>query len=481
MIGVNKYVLFNGKELKLFCKKFNLIKFNNINVRIDKIVIDSRKVEKGSLFVAITGENNDGHRYIKQAMDIGAVCVICEKIPNDVDVNIYKDVCFIVVDNSVEALQNLARFQRSRLKSKVIGITGNIGKTTTREMIRTAIGSFFKTTTTECNYNNHIGLPLTIVNTPIDTEILILEMGMNHIGEIDFLTRIARPDVAVITKIAPAHIGNFNNIGEIVKAKAEIFNGMGKNGTVILDGDGEFVEDFRNFANQRGIKNIITVGSGDNNDVKIKKIGFCNDLTTNYEIFVNGVCVSGKINGLIKHNVFNSLFAFAVARVFNLDLVKVADNLENFQIVNGRGNFERKNVNGKKITIINDCYNSSPDSLSASINTLSEIKRLFGNSRCVAIIGDMLELGEKSKQYHSNIADVLISCEINNVVCIGEDCREIFKKLPNTFNKLDFKRTDDFCDKILDFVEDNDILLLKASHGMHFEKIIDTLSKENND
>ena len=209
--------LFLIEELNIFFKNWKFLNFSNKYAGINKVAIDSRSVCKGNLFIAIKGKNNDGHKYIKQAIDNGAICIICEKIPDDLNINSYNDICFIIVDNSIGALQDLARFQRSRLQAKVIGITGNIGKTTTREMIKLATECFLKTEATEGNYNNHIGLPLTIVNTNTDVQCLVLEMGMNHVGEIDFLTKIAKPDIAVITKIAPAHIGNFKDIHEITK------------------------------------------------------------------------------------------------------------------------------------------------------------------------------------------------------------------------------------------------------------------------
>ena len=178
--------LFLINDLSFFFKKWKFINFFDKGSYVNKVVIDSRNVKSGNLFIAINGDNNDGHKYIKQAINNGAKCIICEKIPKDININDYSNVCFIVVPDSIKALQDLARFQRLRLNAKVIGITGNIGKTTTREMIKTAISIFFKTIATDGNYNNQIGLPLTIINTPIDTEYLILEMGMNHIGEIDF-------------------------------------------------------------------------------------------------------------------------------------------------------------------------------------------------------------------------------------------------------------------------------------------------------
>ena len=472
------------EDLQKFFLKWNFF-FKKKNFYIRNIKIDSRSIEKNSLFIAISGKNNDGHNYIEDAISLGATCIICEKKVFDIlNVNFFvekKNICFIVVDNSLIALQDLARYKRQIMPNvKVIGITGNIGKTTTREMVKLAMKGFFKKVfTADNNHNNHIGLPLTIVNAPIDTECLILELGMNHIGEIDFLTKIARPDVAIITSISPVHMENFNDIHDIVNAKAEIFNGMKKEGNVILDKSSDFFSELVYLANKRGIKNIITIGKNDA-DICLNRYNFNDNFTTTYEILVNKRNIECNINGFVKHNIINSLFAFGVAKVFNFDMKKVSLNLSKFEIVQGRGNLERKNINGKNIFIINDCYNSSPFALKSSISTLTEIKKKFPALHAIAVIGDMLELGKYSRKYHLEIADFLIKNNINKVVCIGDESKTIFDKLPNNFDKYFFHETKDFVKKIINFIQNNDLILFKASHGMHFNCLIDELNKNSN-
>ena len=459
--------------------------FKKKNFYIKNIKIDSRFVEKNSLFIAIKGKNNDGHNYIEDAINLGATCIICEKKVFDIlNVDFFvekKNICFIVVNDSLIALQDLARYKRQIMPNvKVIGITGNIGKTTTREMVKLSMKGFFKKVfAADNNYNNHIGLPLTIVNAPIDTECLILELGMNHAGEIDFLTKIACPDVAIITNISPAHIENFNNIHDIVNAKAEIFNSMKKESIVILDKSSNFFSELVSLANKRGIRNILTIGK-DNADICLNKYHFNDNFTTTYEVLINKQNIKCNINGFAEHNIINSLFAFGVAEIFNFDMKKISLNLSKFKIIQGRGNLERKNINGKNVFIINDCYNSSPFALKSSISTLAKIKKNFPALRAIAVIGDMLELGKYSQKYHSEIADFLVKNNINKVVCIGNESRIIFDKLPNNFDKYFFQETKDFVKKIIDFIQNNDLILFKASHGMHFDYLIDELNKNSN-
>ena len=235
------------------------------SITINSITIDSRILTNGGMFFAIKGENNDGHKYIKSAVENGAVCVVCERLPED-----YQSINanFVVVKNSIEALTKLAIFQRNRMRGKVIAITGNVGKTSTRANISFVLSQFYKTSSTSGNYNNHIGLPLTLANAPTDTEMLVLEMGMNHPGEIAHLTKIAKPDIAIITNIVPVHMEFMKNLDTVARAKAEIFQGMSQNSYAILNEDNDSFGLLKSIAEENGVKNILSVGTK-NSDVFI--------------------------------------------------------------------------------------------------------------------------------------------------------------------------------------------------------------------
>ena len=471
--------LFNSNDLSaLFEEKDGKKNFVPKNVAISSVIIDNREVKKNSLFVAIRGENNDGHNYIKSAVENGAVFVVCEYLNKDIkEFLVKKSVGYVIVDNSIMALKEMAIFQRSRLKAKVIGITGSVGKTTTREMFACVFRKFYKTFTNAKNYNNHIGLPLTICNTPLDTEILILEMGMNNVGEIDYLSKIARPDIAVITNVKNTHLGNFKDIGEIVEAKTEIFNGLNNQGIIVLNDKDDNYNKILEIAKEKGVKNILKVG-GKNSSVFLSNFKFCDDFTTEFEVNCNCKYVKCRMEGYKLVNIQNSLFVFAVAEKFRLNLDEVAKALQDFKIVAGRGNLEKiDTTSGKCLIVFNDCYNSSPEALKASIISLGIFKKKNQNKRVIAVIGDMLELGEKSKEYHNEIADALIENGIKNVILVGKESKVIFDSLPNDngFNKLYFATTLDLEKEIEKHVQDGDVLMFKASHSLHFDILIKKL------
>lgn len=469
------------QELKAIFPKQKKIK-NNVN----KIVIDSRFAGQNDLFIAIIGDNNDGHNFIKNAINNGATSIICEYIPDEMqnDFNKYKDIDFIIVENSLKALQQIAKWKREKLRQNnatVIGITGNIGKTSTKEAIKVILSNTFKTYATNGNLNNHIGLPLTLANAPADAEIVILEMGMSHIGEIDFLTKIAQPNIAVITTIAPAHIGNFSNIHEVVKAKAEIFNGLNKNGLVILNEENEFFEELKTLCHNRGNFELLTFGTAKSN-AYINSYVANSNFTTDFDIVVNNKHIKSSVVGIGRHNVFNLLPAIIIADKLGIKTGKIAEQTKKIKIVNGRGNIENIVFNKKSISLINDAYNSSPVSLKEAIDILEEFARQT-NRRAVAIIGDMLELGVMSHKYHKDIADHLVKHNIKNVILVGNESKIIYNNLPSSMNKHHFMTTDELCEKINNFLQNNDIAMIKASLGLRFEKIISKLKeeKENNE
>lgn len=455
--------------------------FTNKDFNIFNVAIDSREVKYGSLFFALKGENHDGHAFIKSAITSGAICIIAEYIPENVKELINEqNINIIIVKSSIEALSRLAKYNRSKIKAKVIGITGNIGKTSTRELISNIMSGFYKTFSSSKNYNNHIGLPYTIANTPLNTDILVLEMGMNHIGEIENLTNIAKPDIAIITTIAPAHIETMIDANTVVKAKAEIFKGMSKNGIVILNQENFYFNQLLDYAKQEGINNIFTIGN-EKSHMFIKNYSFTNIFSTNYQVAINSKrgqeLIDCSVSGLSYHNAFNTLFGFAIARLFNLDLKKVAQIVSQTQIVKGRGNLEKIFTEGKHIMVINDAYNSSPEALKAAIKTLSVFGKQNPNSRSIAVIGDMLELGEKSQEYHKTILDEIIKEDIKYVITVGKETKVIYANLPKTITKWHFDETRFLVKNIRHIIQDNDILLFKASNGLNFEIAIDKLRR----
>ena len=471
-------ILYTKEELThIFAN--NQLKFIDDDFYISNVAIDSREVKQNSVFIAIKGENNDGHNFIQNAINNGAICIICEYIPEVIKTNVInKDINFIVVKNSIDALTKLAIYNRSKIKAKVIAITGNVGKTSTRCLIANTLAHFFKTSSPVKNYNNHIGLPYTIANTPVDAEILVLEMGMNHTGEIEHLTKIARPDIAIITTIVPVHMEFMSNIDTIVQAKAEIFKGLQNDGIVILNKENQYYDKLVEYAKNEGVRNIISIGT-ENGDLFIKKYSFLKNFKTKYKLAIKANSTIKHINckayGLDYHNIFNTLFCFAVARIMKLNLSKVAKVISNIKIPEGRGNIEKLSIKKKKITIINDAYNSSPEALKCALKTLSVMSKQYPKKRAVAIIGDMLELGDKSKQYHYDIAQYIQKIGIQHVITIGQETQVMHDNLINVGQKIHFNNTKELAENIFKIMKNGDIILFKASHGLHFENVISIL------
>ena len=480
--------IFHAKNSILYTKEDlthifanNQLKFIDNDFYISNIAIDSREVKAGGIFFAIKGENNDGHNFIQNAINNGAICIICEYIPEVIKTNVInKNISFIVVKNTIDALTKLAVYNRSKIKAKVIAITGNVGKTSTRCLIADTLSHFFKTASPVKNYNNHIGLPYTIANTPVDAEILVLEMGMNHTGEIEHLTKIARPDIAIITTIAPVHMEFMSNIDTIVQAKAEIFKGLQSNGIVILNKENKYYDKLVEYAKNEGVKNIISIGT-ENGDLFIKKYSFCKNFKTKYKLAIKANSTIKHINckayGLDYHNIFNTLFCFAVARIMKLNLSKVAKVISNINIPEGRGNIEKLSIKKKHITVINDAYNSSPEALKCALETLSAISEQYPKKRAIAVIGEMLELGENSKQYHYNVVKQIKNLNIQHVISVGQETKIIHDNLTNITEKWHFDTTKELAENIFKIIQNGDIILFKASHGLHFENVISILKQ----
>ena len=471
-------ILYNKEELtNIFVD--SKLKLIDDDFYISNIAIDSREVKAYGMFFAIRGDNNDGHNFIQNAINNGAICIICEYIPEVINANILdKDISFIVVKNTIDALTKLAVYNRSRMQAKVIAITGNVGKTSTRCLIANTLSHFFKTTSPIRNYNNHIGLPYTLANTPLNTEVLVLEMGMNHIGEIEHLTKIARPDIAIITTIAPVHMEFMSNIDTIVEAKAEIFKGLQSNGIAILNKENQYYDKLVEYAKNEGVKNIISIGT-ENGDLFIKKYSFWKNFKTKYKLAIKSnntiKNINCKANGLDYHNIFNTLFCFAVAKIMKLSLSKVAKVISHINLPEGRGNIEKLSIKKKKITIINDAYNSSPEALKCALKTLSVMSKQYPKKRAVAIIGDMLELGDKSKQYHYDIAQYIQKIGIQHVITIGQETQVMHDNLINVGQKIHFNNTKELAENIFKIIQNGDIILFKASRGLHFENVISIL------
>lgn len=444
--------------------------------------IDSRQVTEGSMFFAFIGENSDGHNFVVHAIRHGAVCTIGTKITSDIEQGLMNNDkgCFILVEDVLLALQKLGALARSKMTSKVVCVTGSLGKTTTKEMIADVLSKFYNVSSSSGNKNNHIGLPLSIINADPKSNITVLELGMNHAGEISVLSKIARPDIAIITTIAPAHVGNFNSVDEIAYAKAEILAGMKpESGIVIVNQLNEYFPLLLKIAKEQGFKTIVGLGDPQKSPIYIEDYSVSLS-QSKYSVVCKANAtqevIRCSIPGISYHAAYNTIFVFAVAKLLKLDLNEVQKHVAKFKGVDGRGNLETIMCGVKKITVINDCYNASPESVKSAIETLVSVAKVEPDKRIVCILGDMLELGKFSQEYHEKLGEFIgEKTLISKVITIGEEMKNCYNKLPENVRVQHFETSDTAKKFIRDFVKDGDIILFKASRRMKFETIIEKL------
>ena len=421
--------------------------------------IDSRKIEPGQLFIALIGER-DGHDYIPMAMEKGAAAVLCSRECGDIPA--------IIVDDPRLALGDIARQERLRLGMKVVGVTGSVGKSTTKEMIATVLGSTYQVKKTPVNHNNDLGMPMAILAMPEDTEVAVLEMGMNHFREIAYLTGIAKPDVAVIVNIGTVHIEYLGSREGILQAKLEILEGTKPDASVIFNGDDPML-----WGHRKQTDRDITYFGEENDQAQVRAVNVTEEenlLRFRAVIGQESVPVELMLDG--RHFVSDALAAIAVGNALGVTLENAAESLANFQNMAGRQ--EIFQVNG--YTVIKDCYNASPESMKAALTVLGRRQ-----GRRIAVLGDMLELGACTQAEHYRIgriaaekADMLFAFGPNGSRMLsGAVTGGMTQQQASTYEDREkivaaLKRT----------VKPGDVLLFKGSRGMRMDLILEQMLKD---
>ncbi len=454
ILEVTKGELIQG-DLELECKNFSK---------------DTRTIQKGDTYLAIKGEKFDGNLFWKQALENGADCVIVSEIPKDKEVlKNYENKTIIRVKDTLEALYEIAKLKRSFYQIPVIAITGSVGKTSTKDIIANVVSKKYKTLKTIGNNNNNIGLPFTILKLQ-DEEAMVLEMGMNHFGEIRLLTNIAKPDICVITNIGTSHIGNLGSRENILKAKLEILEGNEK-ATVVINKDNDLLHKWQE--ENQNEKTIITYGIQEHSDMNAKEIKLNNDSSEfACELENKKVNITVPVGG--EHFILNALCAVSVGKILKIEPEKIVEGIEGFELTKKRMDIAEL-ANG--IKIINDAYNASLESMQASLNYLAEFK----NNRKIAVLGDMLELGEYTKELHEKVGEAVVQSQIDILFCAGEKAKYIEEQAKakgmTKENVYWFENKEKMVEKIKEVAKANDIILLKASNGMRFFEIAEELQK----
>ena len=415
---------------------------------------DSRKIEKDQLFVALQGER-DGHDFIPAALEKGAAAVLCTHCDGDFPA--------IVVEDTRIALGQIACGEREKIGMKVVGVTGSVGKSTTKEMIAAILESKYRVAKTPANHNNDIGMPMAILSMPEDTQVAVLEMGMNHFREIAYLTAIGKPDVAVIVNIGTMHIEHLGSMEGILRAKLEIVEGMPADGKLILNGDDSLLW------NQRtALEREIVYFGARNADSNVRATGVCQTekglcFTVNADSETMDITLA--LEG--EHYVLDALAAIAVGKELGISLDKIAQSLAGFRNMQGRQEIYEKNG----FNIIQDCYNAGPESMNAALTVLGN-----RTGRRVAVLGDMLELGVCSDAEHYKIgrvaaknADILLS--------YGPSCkRMLYGAITGGMsqnNARAFTDKDMLTQALLQMAKPGDTILFKGSRGMRMEQVLE--------
>lgn len=434
------------------------------------VSIDSRTCEPGDLFVSISGDQFDGHDFVAGAFEAGAVAAIVTRIPDGLP----DDASLVQVDDALEALESLGRAARDRATASVIGVTGSVGKTGTKEALTLAFGALGETHATRGNLNNHIGVPLTLARLPRAADFAIIEMGMNHAGEISVLSRLARPDVAIITTIAAVHLEFFDSVAGIADAKAEIFDGMSKGGTAVLNRDNVYFAILASRAWAHGVEHVLGFGAHPEADAQLSACAMTG----------NGSDITARIGDRIvryqlrvpgRHWVHNSLAVLASVHALGGDLDAAAKALGELRAPRGRGAKFEVQLAGGSLTVIDESYNASPASMRAAIAVLSGTRVPDGGRR-IAVLGDMLELGETAPQLHAALARDLESSDIDLVYCAGPHMHELDAALPAKMRGAYATESRDLITALQSSIAPGDVVMVKGSLGSRMAVIVDALS-----
>lgn len=446
-------------------------RLSNPNFASDRFSIDTRTLQPGDIYVALLGEVHDGHKFVQQALEKGASVAVVQYLVEGVDVAKQ-----VLVDDTFEALRELAAYHRTRLSAKLVAVTGSVGKTSTKEALRTVLGTAGKTYATHGNFNNHIGTPLCLVNMPLDCAFGVFEMGMNHAGEISQLSALVQPHLAVITTVEAVHLEFFGSEEAIADAKAEIFDGMSKDGIAALPADNPHYLRLKHAAEKHGLGNIISFGV---NELAVCRLIEYRADQHGSEVIatISGTQMTYRLGTIGRHWALTSVAVLAVADALGCDLPNAAEALANFKEPKGRGQLIPLPWDGQKhgVLLVDDSYNASPSSMKAAFEKMRELKESHPERRTIAVLGDMLELGDLSAKMHAALAGPLYEAGIDKVHSAGKLMHHLHKNLKGSQPGIYAETADALLEKLIPVLQAGDIVLVKGSHGSHMYKLAEKL------
>lgn len=446
------------KNIAMACKGELFCNPDEENIKVTGVQLDSRKIEKGNLFIATKGERVDGHTFIPAVIEKGAVCSICQAAP---EVGPY-----ILVKDSFQALKDIAAYYRTHLNIPIVGITGSVGKTSTKEAIAQVLSVKYNVLKTAGNFNNEVGLPLTILSIKEEHQVAVVEMGISDFGEMERLSSIAQPDICVITNIGLCHLENLKTQDGILKAKTEIFNHRNPNGAIILNGDDPYLNKVE------VVDGTIPVrfGFGDNSKLKIESSNLKGLLGSEF-VLKDGereLQCSCSLPG--PHVITNSACAACVGFELGLTEEEIIKGISEQRPVSGRSNL----IETGDYLVIDDCYNANPVSMREAIDLLK-----LSNSRKVAILGDMFELGENEESLHAQVGEYAAEGGIDVILFVGGLSKKGYlraKGIASGNQQIQyFSQRDELLEALFGIIKKGDSVLVKASHGMQFDIIVKAL------
>lgn len=441
-----------------------------LDTEVTQIAIDSRKIKEGGLFIPIRGARVDGHRFIPSVMEKGALACLSEQKLKD------PKGPYILVESTPAALRAIAACYRRILNIKVVGITGSVGKTSTKEMIASVLAQKFRVHKTEGNFNNEIGLPLTVFDITKEHEIAVLEMGISDFGEMHRLAQIAEPDICVITNIGLCHLENLGSRDGILKAKTEVFSHLRGEGIVILNGDDDKLAQVQEVNGKKPVfytyRETLSRSASEQEAVYATGIEQLGMEGIRMVLHLRGKQETVTIPLPGEHNIYNALAAACVGSACGMEIEEICRGISSVKTINGRSNLIHKN----DVTVIDDCYNANPVSMRASLDVLGN-----ASGRKIAILGDMGELGENEKELHAGVGSYAVQKGIDFLYCTGELSKEMAKgacDAPGTHTKvLHFADKAALVEAVLLNLQKGDTLLVKASHFMKFNEIVEALEQ----
>ena len=437
---------------------------------LNGVTIDSRNFSPGDIFVAIKGDTHDGHAFAANALIAGAGLAIVTRVTDEMKA---AGAVLEVAEDPLRGLENIGRAARARCQAQVIAVTGSVGKTSAKEMLRTALSASGLTHASAASFNNHWGVPLTLARMPRDTAFGVFEIGMNHAGEITPLVGMVKPHVAIITTIAASHLGHFNSLDDIAEAKAEIFSGVVAGGHAVINRDTPYFDRLAAVARATGIGRIVSFGKSSQADVRIERLALhadCCCVTAD----VLGESVIYKLGLPGEHMAVNSLAVLAAVKLSGADLARAALALAAAQPAKGRGVRERLPIAGGELLLIDESYNANPASVAAALALLATAKPGKGGRR-IAVLGDMLELGEQSAALHAGLFEPMDAARVDVLYAAGPLMANLWDRVPEPKRGAHAATSEAIRDALLAGLRAGDVVMVKGSLGSRMGPLVEAV------